>query len=156
MAKRPRKRIFDLVGESRYQGALGRCYPGTAVSLVREPENPHDPNAIAVKAGGETIGYVAAKDAADLAPLLDESGGPQAIIHEITGCLPDYPTTGCRIALRWEGDQPRKPKSLDPAQIALRARGQGQEAKAKSGCLGMVALALLPLGLAGLTAMQWN
>lgn len=152
MAKRPRKRIFDLVGESRYQGALGRCDPGARVNLVREPENTHDRNAIAVQAGGKTIGYIAAKDAADLAPVLDEGGKPQSIIHELTGCLPDYPSIGCRVALQWEGDQPRAHKPLDPEQIAFRKRAEVGEAKAKSGCLGMLALALLPIGLA---AMKW-
>jgi hypothetical protein len=50
------------------------------------------------------------------------------------------------------GEQPRKHKPLDPQQIAFRQRAGGREAKAKSGCLGMLALALLPIGLA---AMQW-
>lgn len=152
MAKRPRKRIFDLVGESHYQGALLQCDPGAVVELVREPDNPHDPNAIAAKLGAQTLGYVAASDAAELAPVMDAGSKPKAIVYEITGCIPDYPTIGCRIALQWEGDEPRKHKQLDPEQIAFRKHAGGGEAKAKSGCLGMLALALLPIGLA---AMQW-
>lgn len=154
MAKRPRKRIFDLVGESRYQGALGRCSPGTTVSLVREPENPHDPNAIAVKAAGEIIGYIAAKDAADLAPALDEGGTHQAIVHEITGCLPDFPTIGCRVALQWHGDQPRKPKPLDPAQTAFRQKAQVGAPNGKSGCMGILAAILIPVSLAATALAQ--
>jgi hypothetical protein len=34
MAKRPRKRIYDLVGESHYQAALLSCDPGAAVELT--------------------------------------------------------------------------------------------------------------------------
>lgn len=154
MAKRPRKRIFDLVGESRYQDALARCDPGAAVSLVREPENPHDPKAIAVKAAGETIGYIAAKDAADLAPALDEGGAPQAIVHEITGCLPDFPTIGCRVALQWHGDQPRNPKPLDPAQAAFRQKARGGAPNGKSGCMGILAAVLFPVSIAATALAQ--
>ena len=152
MAKRPRKRIFDLVGESRYQSALLWCDPGSSVELVREPDNPHDANAIAVKSGKDTLGYIAAGEASELAPLLDAGDKPVARIHEIRGCLPEYPSIGCRIALEWEGDQPRKHKTLDPEQSSFRKQTGGGEPMAKSGCLGMLALALFPLGLA---AMQW-
>ena len=40
--------------------------------LVREPESPYDPNAIAVWVGDAQIGHVNRDDAADLAPLLDQ------------------------------------------------------------------------------------
>ena len=152
MAKRPRKRIYNLVGESNYQATLLSCDPGAAVELVREPDNPHDANAIAVRPVKGTIGYIAAGEAAELSPLLDAGDKPVARIHEIRGCLPDYPSIGCRIALEWEGDQPRKHKPLDPEQIAFRKRTGGEDPTAKSGCLGMLALALLPIGLA---AMHW-
>ncbi|MGK0715009.1 HIRAN domain-containing protein [Leucobacter sp. W1153] len=43
--------------------------------LVREPENPHDLNAIAVKrVSGKRVGYVSAKQAELYAPLLDVIG----------------------------------------------------------------------------------
>ena len=32
---------------------------GTVVDLVKEPDNPHDRNAIRVEISGETVGYVA-------------------------------------------------------------------------------------------------
>ncbi len=45
---------FQLHGSHHYQTALtsGRFTPGALVRLVREPNNPHDPNAIAVYAEG--------------------------------------------------------------------------------------------------------
>jgi len=48
-----------VAGVSFYQSALERCAAGQAVSLVHEPDNPHDPMAIrVVSILGETIGYV--------------------------------------------------------------------------------------------------
>ena len=32
---------------------------GTVVDLIKEPDNPHDKNAIRVEVNGETVGYVA-------------------------------------------------------------------------------------------------
>lgn len=52
------------VGVSHYQDQLraiagpGDVRQGTVVELVREPDNPHDPGAIAVRIAGETVGYL--------------------------------------------------------------------------------------------------
>ena len=41
-------------------------------ALIREPDNPHDPNAIAVSLGGVWhMGYVPSKLSKNLAPLMD-------------------------------------------------------------------------------------
>ena len=50
--------------------------PGTALALVREPENPHDPNAIAVWTERRTAqaGYVPAEVAAELAGVEELRG----------------------------------------------------------------------------------
>lgn len=70
-------------GESRHQPVLrgvcgepreaGWCVP-VAVALVREPDNPHDPNAIYVEVAAEPVGYLAREVAAELAPLIDAQG----------------------------------------------------------------------------------
>ncbi len=40
--------------------------------LIREPDNPHDPNAISVSLGGVWhMGYIPSKLATELAPLMD-------------------------------------------------------------------------------------
>lgn len=147
MATRPRKRIFDLKGESHYQRALLWCEPGERVKLVREPDNPHDPNAIAVKSGDECLGYIARDDAAKLAPYLDAGHAPDVQVHEIRGCLSDYPSIGCRVAVRWEGDRPRSPKPLDSGQKAFRDKLRGNGLEKEGGCLGLATLMFLPAGL---------
>lgn len=66
---------FQIRGTSYHAAALkaGRFTPGAAVRLVREPDNVHDPSAIAVYAqtGRSQVGYVPASQAKRLAPLLD-------------------------------------------------------------------------------------
>lgn len=66
---------FQIQGTDHYEGAVkaGRFTPGAVVRLVREPDNPHDPNAIAVYAerARNKAGYVPASQAKRLAPLLD-------------------------------------------------------------------------------------
>ena len=51
-----------------------------SATLVREPENPHDPNAIGIWVDGMKIGHVNRPDAVTLAPLIDnlESAGCRA------------------------------------------------------------------------------
>lgn len=44
---------------------------GLPLRLVREPENPHDPNAVRVEALGRTIGYLRRQDNPALAWAID-------------------------------------------------------------------------------------
>jgi len=48
-----------------------REFGGVGYLLVREPANPYDPNAVAVYGNGRKVGYVSAKRASILAPVLD-------------------------------------------------------------------------------------
>lgn len=70
-----------VVGESHYQSALsilagGRdCRPwenafATSATLVPEPDNPYDDNAVRVDIGGRTVGYLGRDDAASYQPVL--------------------------------------------------------------------------------------
>jgi HIRAN domain len=72
-----------IVGESHYQDALRRAKndapivvgeaPTAAFILAREPDNPHDANAIAVLTeGGEVVGYLGRDDALQLQPTAFE------------------------------------------------------------------------------------
>jgi hypothetical protein len=45
---------------------------GDALALVREPDNPHDPNAIRVEWNGRTLGYVPRTENARVARQLDQ------------------------------------------------------------------------------------
>ena len=58
--------LVRVVGTSHYQDALLALAPReadeevraeTIARLVREPDNPHDPNAIAVQIDGRLVGY---------------------------------------------------------------------------------------------------
>ena len=61
-----------VAGISRHQKALENVLHGTFFILCREPDNPHDKNAIAVKAWGKyPLGYIPKYLAESLAPLLD-------------------------------------------------------------------------------------
>lgn len=44
---------------------------GDALTLVREPDNPHDARAVRVEWQGQKIGYVPRRENADVARLLD-------------------------------------------------------------------------------------
>lgn len=63
-----------IVGSKYNPGAdeiLTDLAEGTPVDLVREPDNRHDPNAIAVRVNGVMCGHVTKHHAATLAPDMD-------------------------------------------------------------------------------------
>src|SRR5918993_911513 len=54
-------RIAGVAGAGRHHAealASDAAEPGRPLELRRDPANPHDPNAIAVHAGGEQVGWV--------------------------------------------------------------------------------------------------
>ncbi len=118
MAASPtRKRIFDLTGESNYQAALARCRAGEAVTLVPEPNNQFDSNAVYVlTTAGNKIGYLAKSDAAVLQPAVTRQHA--AKIHQLTGGMKAYPSIGCRISIAWDGAPEHAHKPLDAQQVA--------------------------------------
>jgi hypothetical protein len=70
---------LEVVGESHYQDTLWRVAGGrtservrveTQAMLVREPDNPHDANAISVRIDGATVGYLCRDDARAYRPGL--------------------------------------------------------------------------------------
>ncbi|HEY5650228.1 MAG TPA: bifunctional DNA primase/polymerase [Acidimicrobiia bacterium] len=85
-------REVDVVGESRHQDELleltggRRRYGGveveTVAELISEPENPADPNAVAVVIEKRHVGYLRREDVAWLTPLLDDSRD----IHGFASC----------------------------------------------------------------------
>jgi len=86
-------------GSSRQEIVRG-CSVGEALRLVREPENPHDPNAIRVcTRDGDQIGFLAADVAARLAPRLDAGAAAKAEIIALTGGTRDKPTRGVNIEI---------------------------------------------------------
>lgn len=148
MAKHPtRQRIFDLVGEgqvnpdgTKRQAILRHCQPGQAVTLLREPDNQYDRNAVQAMIDGGAVGYLARVDAAAIAPELDQGRSYSACVHELTGGMPDYPSFGCRICITWDGQKELASKPIRPEQSLY---GKAQS----SGCAFVLLLLLAPLAL---------
>ncbi len=56
---------------------------GDALALVRERDNPHDPNAVRLEWQGRMLGYLPREENADVARQLDRGAGLQARIAEL-------------------------------------------------------------------------
>ena len=67
------------------QDVVGGLRVGLVVDLVREPDNEHDANAIAVRYGALPLGFLARGMAAHLAPLMDDGVRYHARIASLTG-----------------------------------------------------------------------
>ena len=66
------------------QAVWERMSAGDRLTLAREPQNPHDSNAIRLEWQGSMIGYVPRKDNADLARQMDHGARPDARITELS------------------------------------------------------------------------
>jgi hypothetical protein len=74
--------------------------PGAALTLRREPDNEHDPNAIAVlTAAGDQAGWVPREVAADVAPALDAGRPWAAVVLRERRASPRDPRTGLTMLL---------------------------------------------------------
>lgn len=126
----------NLDGTSR-QRIIAGLMVGDAVTLVREPQNRYDPNAIRVDASGGTIGYVAANEAVTLHRLMDAGRVGAAVVKDILGGTADRPTRGVWL----------KVMILDPAPVEDRsAPVPKQDSHVFAFLLGLVGLiALLAL-----------
>jgi hypothetical protein len=100
----PGAQKVDVVGESHHQDELlaltggARRYGGVDVeavaTLVPEPGNRFDPDAVAAAIDGVPVGYLRHRDAVRLRPLIDEA-------------LRRYGTASCRAAIRGGWDRGR-------------------------------------------------
>ena len=73
--------------------------PGSPLTLRRDRDNPHDPNAIAVDAGGEQVGWVPRELAAELAPEIDGGKPWSAVVLRDQRASPRDPRTGLTMLL---------------------------------------------------------
>ena len=70
------------------------------MTLIREPDNRFDPNAIRVECGLGQIGYIPAETALNnLASEMDRGSEVIAIISEITGGEQGKPTRGVNLEI---------------------------------------------------------
>jgi hypothetical protein len=65
------KLVGVTVGDAQENIKKFGCRDIGSFALVREPDNPHDPNAIRVELAGLYLGYVPRHIAKDLAPQMD-------------------------------------------------------------------------------------
>ena len=74
-----------LAGFVYYDGhtVWERMKRGDRLKVIREPENPHDSNAVRIEWQGHMLGYVPRKDNADLARQMDHGAAPDARITEL-------------------------------------------------------------------------
>jgi hypothetical protein len=75
-----------LSGFVYYDGAevWERMNKGDLLTLVREPANPHDPNAIRLEWRGHRLGYVPRRENADLARQMDYGARAEARITALS------------------------------------------------------------------------
>jgi len=76
-----------IVGVSfeRRQDSVAGLTVGSGLELERQPENPHDPNAIAVRYGALQLGYLRREIARRLAPNIDQGDRYSATVETVTG-----------------------------------------------------------------------
>ena len=65
------------------QAVWDRMKAGDRLTLVREPANPHDANAVRLEWSGHMLGYVPRKDNADLARQMDHGTRVEARVTEL-------------------------------------------------------------------------
>jgi hypothetical protein len=73
--------------------------PGNRLELRRDPDNEHDPNAIAVLAGDAQVGWVPRELAAELAPELDAGAPWSALVLREQRRSPRDPRHGLTMLL---------------------------------------------------------
>jgi single-stranded-DNA-specific exonuclease len=83
-APRFHTKIAGVSFEGR-QDIIAGLRADAALELRREPDNPHDPNAIAVHYGNLQLGFFNKKLAAHLAPLIDGGARYRARVASLTG-----------------------------------------------------------------------
>lgn len=65
------------------KGVWARMKRGDRLTLVREPSNPHDANAVRIEWQGHMLGYVPRRDVSDLARQMDHGAAVNAHVTEL-------------------------------------------------------------------------
>lgn len=95
-------RVAGVAGAARHHAAAlesEAAAPGAPLALRRDPGNEHDPNAIAVLAGGEQVGWVPRELAAELASELDAGRPWSAVVLREQRRSPRDPRHGLTMLL---------------------------------------------------------
>jgi single-stranded-DNA-specific exonuclease len=114
-------KIVGVSFEDR-QDVVAGLQVGYELDIVRDPENPKDPNAIAVRYGNLHLGFIRAAIAKHLAAPIDAGAGYRARVASLTGggerhrgvnifvwrsSNANAPTDAVRARAQWEGDAER-------------------------------------------------
>lgn len=84
-------KVAGVTFEGR-QDILINLEGGTCLNLIREPNNPHDENAIRIDdESGNNLGYIKAAMAKHLAPIMDSGYEYEGRVTEVTGKETDKP-----------------------------------------------------------------
>jgi HIRAN domain len=97
-------RVAGVAGAGRHHAAAvadADVGPGRPLALRRDPDNEHDPSAIAVHpaGGGEQVGWVPREIAAELAPAIDAGATWSAVVLREQRASPRDPRTGLTMLL---------------------------------------------------------
>jgi HIRAN domain len=95
-------RVVGVAGAGRHHAEAlesDAVAPGRPLELRRDPGNEHDPNAIAVHAGGAQVGWVPREVAAELAAELDEGRPWSALVLREQRRSPRDPRHGLTMLL---------------------------------------------------------
>lgn len=115
MAKQDRDYSLNIVGESyrnkdgsSRQKEIKLCRPGERITLVREPDNKHDPEAVAVYSSrGVQVGYLSADHCSWIGEKIDKGREVRAIVERVNGGTRDKPSVGLLIRLNYDGEEPK-------------------------------------------------
>jgi HIRAN domain len=92
-------RVVGVAGTAHHDVDAPAAEPGAPLALRRDPANPHDPNAIAVLAGAEQVGWVPREVAAELAGDIDAGRQWSAVVLREHRPSPRDPRSGLTMLL---------------------------------------------------------
>lgn len=97
-------------GTSR-QLELAECRVGEKLELVREPNNPHDPRAVAIfTARGIRVGYLNRDRAGWIGSKIDRGYDVRAIVERIKGRGIEGSALGLVLRINMDGEEPALPR----------------------------------------------
>ena len=108
----------QLAGATHYQETIRACRVGMPAQLVREPNNPHDPNAIAVFVNRQKVGYFA-RDVAEWAAKNIDSGRVRykSVVEEVWSFVGDDDQEIYLISVTMQVQESREVEVLSPVRI---------------------------------------
>jgi len=91
-------KLAGVTHGDRQQNIRYFCYPTFTYDLKREPDNPHDPNAVLVTFGQFDLGYLPRPVAQVVAPLMD-AGIDLIAEHVSVNEFPPHKTVGLTVRI---------------------------------------------------------